>query len=242
MRIVFSRKGFDSSYGGAPSPIVDGVPISLPIPGGNGEQTTFAERGLGDTVMQVTRGKIAPDAACHDDPMFAEGHCWLGQVGAAQGHLEKQGVREGDHFLFFGLFADPETGERHHRIFGHMRVVAKGPPQGIASHPRWKEPPRPHPHFAGEWHSSNCIWFGSGATAQRASSALRLTCEEGPLCRWQVPRWLKPRGLSYHGNPARWRSGGRLEAVSRGQEFVTDIGKAREPREWLERVIAEIES
>jgi Nucleotide modification associated domain 3 len=32
MKVVFSRKGFNSSAGGAPSPIIDGRPISLPIP------------------------------------------------------------------------------------------------------------------------------------------------------------------------------------------------------------------
>lgn len=33
MKIIFSRKGFDASYGGYPSPILpDGRMISLPIP------------------------------------------------------------------------------------------------------------------------------------------------------------------------------------------------------------------
>lgn len=32
MRIIFSRKGFDSAAGKAPSPILDGRPLSLPIP------------------------------------------------------------------------------------------------------------------------------------------------------------------------------------------------------------------
>ena len=33
MKVVFSRKGFDSQYGGMPSPILsDGTLLSLPIP------------------------------------------------------------------------------------------------------------------------------------------------------------------------------------------------------------------
>ena len=32
MKIILSRKGFDSSSGGGPSPIVDGRCLSLPIP------------------------------------------------------------------------------------------------------------------------------------------------------------------------------------------------------------------
>ncbi len=32
MQIIFSRKGFDSSYGGCPSPLFKDRPLSLPIP------------------------------------------------------------------------------------------------------------------------------------------------------------------------------------------------------------------
>ena len=36
MKVIISRKGFDSSYGGVPSPILpDGRIISLPIPSNN---------------------------------------------------------------------------------------------------------------------------------------------------------------------------------------------------------------
>jgi hypothetical protein len=34
MKIIFSRKGFDTTFGGVPSPIIHGVPYSLPIPTG----------------------------------------------------------------------------------------------------------------------------------------------------------------------------------------------------------------
>ncbi len=30
-RLILSRKGWDSTWGGAPSPVVDGYPFSLPI-------------------------------------------------------------------------------------------------------------------------------------------------------------------------------------------------------------------
>lgn len=42
MRIIFSRKGFDTGSGGKPSPIVDGRPISLPIPATRNSRTTYA--------------------------------------------------------------------------------------------------------------------------------------------------------------------------------------------------------
>jgi hypothetical protein len=241
MRIVFSRKGFDSSYGGAPSPIIGGRPISLPIPEDSPSVTTYEALGLGETVEQVTRGRIARHATCHDDPMFAEGYCWLGQAGSAQGHLRNNHVGQGDSFLFFGLFADPETGERHHRLFGFMQVACCGTPDELRRHPSWREPPRSHPHLSPRERPGNTLYFGRGAPAQTASPALRLTRPEGPLTRWSVPSWLALRGLTYHSDPRRWIGPTELEAARRGQEFVCDIGEEAEPRQWLERIIAAIE-
>ena len=76
--------------------------------------------------------------------MFVEGgECLFGQCGAAQTHLERQGVREGDIFLFFGLFRDWEQGgEPHHRIFAYLEVeqvipLARGSAQELTdlAHP-----------------------------------------------------------------------------------------------------------
>lgn len=241
MKLVFSRKGFDSTAGGVPSPIVDGVPVSLPIPARDRSRTTFADRDLGDLVNTVSRGKLTGEDFCHDDPMFADGLCWFGQCGAAQGHLLKHGVGPGDRFLFFGLFADPETGERHHRIFGHMRVLACGAPGDVAQSPHWREPPRHHPHLEGEWPANNALWFGAGTTALSAPSELRLTRPGGPLNLWDVPPWLKRRGLTYHDRAERWIGRTGLDSAKRGQEFVCDLGRAQEPRRWLEDIVALIE-
>jgi len=237
VKIVFSRKGFDSSYGGAPSPLAGGKPVSLPIPGSRGEQTTYDSLGLGKIVEQVTRGRMKGSDPCHDDPMFADGYCWLGQVNAAQGHLRKKGVGAGDVFLFFGLFAEPETGERQHRIFGAMTVTCHGSPELVRNQPGWREPPRPHPHFAGEWESSNTIYHGAGTIAQSDAPALRLTRPGGPLNLWTVPQWLRRFGLTYHGRPERWLGPDQLDSAKRGQEFVCDIGDAPEPRRWLESIV-----
>lgn len=240
MRIVFSRKGFDSSYGGAPSPIIDGRPLSLPIPGSRGEQTTYGALGLGELVSRATRGRMSAADACHDDPMFAGGYCWLGQVNQAQGHLRNQGVGIGDVFLFYGLFADEHTGERHHRIFGAMTVACHGAPAQVRAHARWREPPRLHPHFSGAWESSNTVYHGTGTTARRAAPALRPTRAGGPCSHWQVPGWLRSTGLSFHASARRWTGDGELQTTSPGQEFVCDIGEAKAPRAWLEGILAEI--
>ena len=238
MRIIFSRKGFDSSAGGGPSPIVNGAPLTLPIPAGTASRTTYGDIGLGSHAAKASRGKLGAGDLCHHDPMFLDdGTCVFGQCGAAQTHLERQGVGTGDVFVFFGLFAEEETGEPHHRIFAYLKVeqtipLVQGPPQELVE--------LAHPHALAMHHSNDVIWRGEGRVARRASRALRLTVPEGPPSLWNRPEWLKRGGLSYHDKPERWLRGGRLKSVARGQEFVADIGRRSAPREWLEGVLAEI--
>lgn len=241
MRIVFSRKGFDTSAGGGPSPIIGGRPLSLPIPDSKGiSRTSFGDLGLGEHAARASWGKLGSGDLCHHDPMFLEdGTCLFGQTGAAQTHLERQGVSEGDVFLFFGLFAEEETGEPHHRIFGYLRVeeivaLSEGAPDAMIA--------LGHPHALGMHGGNDVIWRGEGRVAVRASEALRLTVPGGPPSLWQRPEWLKRGGLSYHDRADRWIRGGKLRSVARGQEFVADVGRRTAPREWLERVIGEIEA
>jgi hypothetical protein len=240
VKIVFSRKGFDTGSGGGASPIVDGKPISLPIPDTKGiARTTYGDLGLGEHASKASKGAYGADSLCHHDPMLTgDGRCLFGQVGAAQTHLANNGVGVGDTFLFFGLFAD-EDGERHHRIFGYLRIaavhwLAEGTPDHLEG--------SSHPHVLGMHGSNDTIYEGEGRQARFASEALRLTVPGGPLTLWQRPAWLKPGGLSYHDRPDRWLPGGRLRSVARGQEFVADVGRRKAPREWLERVMAEIQS
>lgn len=238
MKIVFSRKGFDSSSGGGPSPIVDGRPVSLPIPAGAASHTSYGDLGLGEHAALASRGRIGGGDLCHHDPMFTtDGRCLFGQVGAAQTHLANRGVGLGDVFLFFGLFREEETGEPHHRIFGWMEVaeivqISFGAPAWLVE--------AGHPHALAMHGANDCIYVGPGGTAARASEALRLTVPGGPPSLWQRPEWLKPGGLSYHDRPERWLRGGRLKSVARGQEFVADIGRRKAPREWLAAVLAEL--
>lgn len=233
MRIILSRKGFDSAAGGAPSPIIDGHPISLPIPAKDRSATSYADLGLGDIVEQATGGRITRDHLCHDDPMFIPGECLFGQCHAAQSHLRNQGVRTGDIFLFFGLFADEDTGERHHRIFGYLEVadILSPPPSGLGA------PGRLHPHGIGQWHHSNTVYRGPGQRATSAHPTLRLTRPGGPLRHWLLPDLFRKFGLTYHPRPENWLAPGELLSASRGQEFVCDIGTDAEARRWLARIL-----
>lgn len=130
MKIILSRKGFDSSAGGVPSPILpDGRLISLPIPDPRSQisyrniqshvpaqeqfhELTTHESSVSKLVTDLTRGRINATTRAHLDPDLVYSNLpraigWrplFGQSGAAQGHLRNQQVDIGDVFLFFGLF------------------------------------------------------------------------------------------------------------------------------------------
>lgn len=238
MKIVFSRKGFDSAAGGTPSPIVAGRPTSLPIPADDRSETTYDDLGLGTLVEQLTRGKLTASSLCHRDPMFENGRCAFGQTGASQTHLSNHKVGLGDVFLFYGLFSDEKGRDRHHRIFGYLTVedvLKPGPDPTKACQPHGFS--TRHPHTIGRWHDNNSIYIGPGEVASIDLQTLRLSTPNGPVSHWKIPKWLQDTGLSYHGNPKRWLTNGTLQTTSPGQEFVTDITGNRSASAWLKRVI-----
>lgn len=237
MRLIFSRKGFDSTAGGVPSPFVEGRPVSLPIPTRHRSETTYRDLGLGELVERRTRGRIGRDHLCHADPFFYDGRCYFGQTGSAQAHLANQRVGIGDLFLFFGLF-QTATRRREHWIFGYLHVDCLTP---IGMRPAAASAPRAlpftHPHFLGEWNANNTLYEGEGQAATRVDERLRLTAPGSlPSC-WSVPPWLRDCGLSYHVSPGRWSSDGMLTTVARGQEFVADISSSTEAQPWISSVI-----
>lgn len=133
MRIIFSRKGFDSEYGGVPSPILpNGIPLSLPIPTEHGPTTyqdiTTPWGNMGDIVHTLTQGRIDRNHYAHLDPdidprsLSIRPDGWVpsfGQELAAQSHLTGQNVGPGDIFLFFGWFRPTEIHE------GTLRYIPK---------------------------------------------------------------------------------------------------------------------
>lgn len=70
MKLIFSRKGFDSSAGGVPSPLVQERPISLPVPTRMPTSTRYVDlpTGVAELVSDLTLGRIAADQPCHMDP------------------------------------------------------------------------------------------------------------------------------------------------------------------------------
>ncbi|MBC6441535.1 MAG: hypothetical protein GDA53_00060 [Rhodobacteraceae bacterium] len=243
MKIIFSRKGFDTAAGKAPSPIIDGRPTSLPIPTAHRSVTTYADLGLAKVVEDVTKGRIAGGNLCHHDPMFESGRCAFGQTGSAQAHLSNNAVGVGDVFLFFGLFAEPGTRNRHHRFFGYLQVEEVIP---LGPHPAAQDQPagfrRRHPHTLGEWNRNNTLYLGCGHAADTARDDLRLTRPGHRASCWRVPQWLRETGLTYHAQAARWTGADGLNAAARGQEFIADAGARDDAAHWCADVISGLKS
>jgi Nucleotide modification associated domain 3 len=145
MKVILSRKGFDSEWGGMPSPIMpDGTLLSLPIPSPDGDTEKFSTlKYKGKTYKDIIyelKPKNGITAYCHLDPDLRESVInrqknWLplfGQSSAAQSHLENKCVKYGDLFLFFGWFKETELideklrykkGAPHqHIIWGYLEI------------------------------------------------------------------------------------------------------------------------
>jgi len=147
MKVIFSRKGFDSQFGGFPSPILPNAKlVSLPIPNQK-DDVSYSDLLLSDgenyyDLMMSLKGKVKYDKTwhdlkkstkCHLDPdlypdVIQRKPSWkpiFGQIDAAQTHLENEGVIEGDIFLFFGTFQHTEYQD------GHLKFVRGDTPKHV---------------------------------------------------------------------------------------------------------------
>ena len=186
MKIILSRKGFDSSVGKVASPIFpSGRLLSLPIPDAAGAYTydeiRFVDEAgkdstLGALVADLTRGRLTRTDTAHLDPdlrreNLARAPGWrplFGQARAAQGHLQNQGVSVGDVLLFYGWFRQVEevAGHRHyvnnapdlHVIFGWMQIGAILPLDGECAVPAWATY---HPHVQRAFGRNNTLYVAA---------------------------------------------------------------------------------
>lgn len=180
MKLILSRKGFDSSAGGGPSPILpDGRLLSLPIPDSSApvayRQLLHQDINLGKMVSDLSKGKIKPSTKAHLDPdldcsLIPRGEGWrpvFGQMGAAEGHLRTHGISPGDLFLFFGWFREVERYQRkwrykknapdQHVIFGWMQVGQRLVLDGTSDEvPAWMAQ---HPHLFGQRGPNNTVYI-----------------------------------------------------------------------------------
>lgn len=232
MKVIFSRKGFDSGYGKCPSPIFpDGTFVSLPIPSKNNPHRMgdldFNGTNLGELATQLAPGNITVDTAVHLDPdldpsLVSRKPGWrpsLGQLSAAQTHLQNNGVGAGDIFLFFGWFREVENksglwryvreAPGRHVIFGWLQIgeildIARERAAALSSYPWLTD----HPHLSerDDYQSPskhNTIYLSSdqcsignglagGGTFLRYRDDLCLTWPGRSRSQWRLPLWMMP--------------------------------------------------
>lgn len=177
MKVILSRKAFDSTAGGVANPILeDGSLIPMPIPDKQSmipyESLTIAGQNLGEVSTGITSGRVRADYFAHLDPdltpgIYSRAPGWrplFGQVGAAQTVLARAGVGPGDLFLFFGWFRQvTSTGGRLrfasgapdlHVLWGWMQIDEVIPVEG-GEHPDWM---KYHPHLTGTRGQGNTVY------------------------------------------------------------------------------------
>lgn len=151
MKVILSRKGFDSVNGGCASPIMpDGTLLSFPIP--SNDSLLYNEIHKNNINCEDILSQLRPkfqQKCCHLDPDIGvwnrnkDAIGWkaaFGQAGAAQGVLSNANVEIGDIFLFFGWFRKVEIKNGHycfvrkntkksfydyadlHVIYGYMQI------------------------------------------------------------------------------------------------------------------------
>lgn len=203
MKLILSRKGFDSSFGGCASAILpDGRLISLPIPHRfrrpppAADELTFGDvypSLVGQLAQELTRDLANPilsNTPVHLDPDLHAGprRTWrplFGQSDQAQQHLRNQGVGRGDLFLFFGWFRRIcledaawrfAPGARDlHVLFGWLRVgrTIRVDSEDI---PTWA---RAHPHARPGFGPDNTIYVA--ARTYKGPDAGAFGCYEDEL-------------------------------------------------------------
>jgi hypothetical protein len=222
VKVILSRKGFDSSAGGVPSPILaDGTMLSLPIPDKTSSIRYEDVTPQGSFVQQLTKGKVKPHFGAHLDPDLIAGSLprlpgWrpvFGQADADQRVLEREGVGPGDLFLYFGWFRQVELRDgglqyvRHaphlHALWGWLQVgvVLK---VGVDPIPQWANY---HPHVARPggrrfntiYQSADAFTFGGASSGVPGAGVfgtyddrLRLTAAGRSRSIWSLPGWFYP--------------------------------------------------
>lgn len=250
MKFILSRKGFDFSFGGTPSPILpDGRMLSLPIPEQDSKGKAY---DTGRKFCQLAIPAVFQrDGFCHLDPdIRPELHMILpdnwkplfGQCGTAQSHLANQRVGENDIFLFFGLFQTVDTnlrpaGRPFHAIWGYLQIgeiISHPPPFRYSWHPHTKEYYQKFPQntlYAAreslEW-DKKIPGCGTFLYHEQSREFLTLTGKEKKcVTHWNYNAlpWIDPNEpnshMTCHTSRTRFKEN-YFQAASRGQEFVLD--------------------
>lgn len=263
MKIILSRKGYDSSYGGGASPIMpNGDLLSIPIPSNEGErgipysEIYYGKRSYWEIMKEL--GLKAEQKLSHFDPDLIAGaydrsEGWrgaFGQAGAALTHLKNNKVEPGDLFLFFGSFKRTferagklqfERDYERHIIFGYLKVGEILEPTEKEDHTAFKD----HPHVQNRdvYHPRNLLYIANNEKDYgvfKYRDELVLTRNGFSKSQWELPMAFDlKRGttISRHSERDIAIRDGKVLLNSRGigQDFVVEGNP--EVVEWAERII-----
>ena len=264
MKIILSRKGFDSTAGGSPSPIINNKIFSVPIPDSKDDirysDLIFnQDKTYYDIMVELGIRSIKKEAKCHLDPdldihtLKYRPKGWkplFGQAGSSQIHLENQGVGVGDLFLFFGWFRRTENrngklkyvGPDFHMIFGYLQVgkiikIANNDPieNWMKYHPHIKRMDRKNDKTNTVYVASDKLPF---IEIGKSGGVLNFS-EDLILTKKNHPKsqWQLPgffHNFSISYHPNPWREN-YFQSTGRGQEFV--IEEDREVESWAKNLI-----
>ena len=258
MRIIFSRKGFETEHGGCPSPVIGRLPVSLPIPDDSEHAKVrysdlmIGKVDIGKTVEDLTKRKVKGEDSCHNDPELDRTGIF-GQSGNAQGYLSRRKAGAGDLFLFYGLFREARQTDKgyqfvpnkpmHLRLHGWLepkytkRFPGRRGEQYAYRYPQYKN----NPHFVGSWWEGNVVYF--------PTDYLSFISNE------QIPGFGRFRadhpdallGVGENVLPGRWRlpdwfrfrRGKRLVYDANGKEWGATLSNPSKPQELIAEVLPE---
>lgn len=257
-KIILSRKGYDDQYGGKPSVILpDGTMLSFPIPlenenGINSDELSFRNKTLSTYFEEL--GHNITNLIHHVDPDIYDltgkmPKGTFGQAGAALSHLENEGIKKGDIFLFFGTFCNThadfdklkyENMHPFHAIYGYLIVdeIIKINKLDETLELKWLET---HPHFSnrtiGDYAKNNVVYLGSDYGYFKFSPTLQLTKPGYLKSYWQLPKEFEGVSMTYHKVARQRLFSDHIEfsSVAKGQEFVFDLQPKLQG--WLDSVV-----
>jgi hypothetical protein len=185
VRLILSRKGYDSASGGYPSPVFpDGGLCSLPIPSDDDLRLQdirhegsrlgdIAAQLIGDASRLTAHTHLDPDLDAAARPRQPGWRSCFGQTDSAQAHLANRSVGVGDLFLFFGWFREVDDREGRwryrpgapdiHCLFGWLQVGSIYHLDDGDEAPIWacEHPHVLHAHRHGSSRSRNTLYVSS---------------------------------------------------------------------------------
>lgn len=222
MKIILSRKGIDSSYGGGASPILpNGDFVSIPIPASRGKlgvkysELKLSKSCSNQSIFSLFR-KIKLEDYCHLDPDLNINNVrriknWLpafGQAGGAATHLKNEHIEKDDLFLFYGSFRKTELcaegkliyqkgSQIEHVIYAYLQIGEILEDNNKHKH-QWLEN---HPHVINDY-SNNLIFIANkklsfnpnanGAGILKYNPDLILTKKNETKSIWELPLYFHP--------------------------------------------------